>query len=53
VNVPGPAGGLHPEIERAVVTGQYLFTVSGEGTLVSDLSSLAQVEWAPFDSGAA
>jgi len=53
VNLPGPVGGLHPEIERAVVTGQYLFTVSGEGTLVSDLSSLAQVEWAPFDSGAA
>ena len=40
--------GGSPEIERAVVVGNYLYTLSEEGVLASDLSSLAQVTWLPY-----
>jgi len=39
---PGPA------IERALVVGDKLYTVSETGILVSDLSTLAQLTWMPY-----
>jgi hypothetical protein len=40
-----PAG---PRIERALVVGSMLYTVSEAGILVSDLQSFAQVAWLPY-----
>lgn len=58
----GPAGALtalgtlaqpgSPEIERAVVVGGAIYTISETGVMASDLSSLAQVAWLRF-AGAA
>jgi hypothetical protein len=44
----GPFEGSSPEIERAVVVGGDLYTVSEQGVMASDLSSLAQVAWLPY-----
>jgi hypothetical protein len=35
-------------IERSVVVGDQLFTLSQAGVLASDLRSLAQRTWVPF-----
>jgi uncharacterized secreted protein with C-terminal beta-propeller domain len=43
--VPGAPG---PAIERALVVGDKLYTVSETGILVSDLSTLSQVTWMPY-----
>jgi uncharacterized secreted protein with C-terminal beta-propeller domain len=37
-----------PQIERSVVVGDHLITVSHGGVMVNDLGSLAQRSWTPF-----
>ena len=37
-----------PEIERAVVVGIDIYTISEQGVMASDMSSLAQLAWLPF-----
>jgi len=50
----GTSGGYgYPEIERAVVVGDDIYTISEEGIMASDLTSLAQVAWMPFPAGPA
>jgi len=41
-----------PEIERALVVGDTLFSVSEQGTMANDLTSLSQVAWLPFTGAA-
>lgn len=45
--IPGNVG-IPPQIERGVVVGDKLYTVSETGILVSDLASLSQVTWMPY-----
>ncbi|HMK98069.1 MAG TPA: beta-propeller domain-containing protein [Acidimicrobiales bacterium] len=40
-----------PEIERALVEASFLLTVSQEGVMANDVTSLAEVAWLPFASG--
>ncbi|HAM01638.1 MAG TPA: hypothetical protein DCQ30_05345 [Acidimicrobiaceae bacterium] len=47
--VPGAPG---PAIERALVVGDKLYTVSETGILVSDLSTLSQLVWMPYPAPA-
>jgi hypothetical protein len=50
-SVSQPGGGQpggSPDIERAVVVGNNLYTLSEQGVLASDLSSLSQVAWLPY-----
>jgi uncharacterized secreted protein with C-terminal beta-propeller domain len=42
---PGSGQDGYPEIERAVVVGGDLYTLSEQGVMVNDLSSLSQVAW--------
>jgi hypothetical protein len=37
-----------PQVERAVVVGNNLYTVSEQGVMASNLSTLSQVAWLPF-----
>ena len=38
-------------IERALIVGDLIYTVSDGGIMASDIDSLAQVAWLPFTSG--
>ncbi len=44
----GPAGAYGLAIERSLVIGQTLWTVSAGGVLASDLATLRQQAWLPF-----
>lgn len=44
---PGP-GGLTPMIERSLVVGDRLLTVSAAGVMANDLATLTQQSWTPF-----
>ena len=39
----------YPEIERAVVVGTDIYTISEQGVMASDITSLAQLAWLPFE----
>jgi len=45
---PGSSQDGYPQIERAVVVGNDIYTVSEQGLMVSDMSSLTQVAWLPY-----
>ena len=48
-----PAGTYgSPEIERAAVVGANLYTISQQGVMVNDLTSLSEVAWMPFAGSA-
>jgi uncharacterized secreted protein with C-terminal beta-propeller domain len=50
-SVAGPASeelAPSPEVERALVVGDMLYTVSESGILASDLSTLAPASWLPW-----
>jgi hypothetical protein len=42
---PGSSQAGYPEIERAVVVGGDIYTLSEQGVMVSDMTSLSQVAW--------
>jgi uncharacterized secreted protein with C-terminal beta-propeller domain len=46
---PGARSDWRAQIDRAIVVGDVLYTVSSEGVLASDLESLAVRTWLPFD----
>lgn len=46
--VHGAANAQPPQIDRSVVVGRALYTVSSAGVQANDLSSLAKLGWAPF-----
>ncbi len=50
-----PGGGQqgYPEIERAVVVGGDIYTLSEQGVMVSDMSSLSRVAWLPYQNTSA
>jgi hypothetical protein len=49
IRQPAPSGGyLDATIERSLVIGNSLWTVSGAGLLASDLNTLRQQSWIPF-----
>jgi uncharacterized secreted protein with C-terminal beta-propeller domain len=50
VGRPGTDKGSYPNIERAVVVGSRLFTISSAGILLSDLDTLDDRAWVPFRS---
>jgi len=39
----------YPPIERSLITGQTLWTISAAGAMASDLTTLRQQGWVPFD----
>ncbi|HEV2258912.1 MAG TPA: beta-propeller domain-containing protein [Streptosporangiaceae bacterium] len=45
-NTPGYPG--YPPIERSLIIGQTLWTISTAGAMASDLTTLRQQEWIPF-----
>jgi uncharacterized secreted protein with C-terminal beta-propeller domain len=45
---PGNSQSGYPEIERAVVVGGDLYTLSEQGVMVSNMSSLASVAWLAY-----
>jgi len=45
-----PAGGASPQIDRSLVIGQQLFTVSSEGVMASGLATLARQAFVTFPS---
>src|SRR5579875_991166 len=49
-SISQPAGSqpVPPEVEREVVVGQDLYTVSEQGVMASDLADLAPVAWLPY-----
>ena len=47
---PGSDQGGYPEIERAVVVGSNVYTLSEQGVMVNDMSSLSQVAWLGYQS---
>lgn len=47
-DIYGYSGAGHPSIERSLVIGSDLWTVSAEGAMASDLNTLHQVAWIPF-----
>jgi hypothetical protein len=50
---PGDGQQGYPEIERAVVVGGDIYTLSEQGVMVSDMSSLSRVAWLPYQNTAA
>jgi uncharacterized secreted protein with C-terminal beta-propeller domain len=50
---PGSADQGYPEIERAVVVGGDIYTLSEQGVMVSDMSSLSRLAWLPYQNTAA
>ncbi|HXW32389.1 MAG TPA: beta-propeller domain-containing protein [Acidimicrobiales bacterium] len=46
-SLPG-TGALGPEIERALVVGDMLYTVSDSGIMASDLATLGAEAWMPY-----
>jgi hypothetical protein len=57
ISQPQPSGTSgdygYPEIQRAAVVGDDIYTISEQGIMASDLSSLARVAWMPFPAGPA
>lgn len=47
---PGVPEGSYPDIQRSLVIGNRLLTVSSSGVLVSDLVTLDDRAWVPFES---
>lgn len=47
---PGSSQSGYPEIERAVVVGNDIYTLSEQGVMVNDMSSLSQVAWLPYQN---
>jgi hypothetical protein len=47
-----PVNGASPQIDRSLVIGQRLFTVSGEGVMASSLATLAREAFVAFPSPA-
>lgn len=47
---PGSAENGYPEIERAVIVGNDIFTLSEQGLMVNDMSSLSQLAWLPYQN---
>ncbi len=47
---PGSQPDAYPEIERAVVVGSDIYTLSEQGVMANDISSLAQVAWLPYQN---
>ncbi len=47
---PGSSESGYPEIERAVIVGNDIFTLSEQGLMVNDISSLSQVAWLPYQN---
>jgi hypothetical protein len=47
---PGSGSGGYPEIERAVVVGSDIYTLSEQGVMVNDMSSLSQVAWLAYQN---
>jgi len=47
---PGSEQDGYPEIEREVVVGGDLYTLSEQGVMVNDLSSLSQVAWLGYQN---
>ena len=45
---PGSAEAGYPEIERAVVVGADIYTLSEQGVMVSNMSSLSQAAWLAY-----
>jgi uncharacterized secreted protein with C-terminal beta-propeller domain len=45
---PGSSPQGYPEIERAVVVGGDIYTLSEQGVMVSDMSSLSRVAWLAY-----
>ena len=47
---PGSSQAGYPEIERAVVVGGDIYTLSEQGVMVSNMSSLTQVAWLAYQN---
>jgi hypothetical protein len=47
---PGSSESGYPEIERALVVGNDIYTLSEQGVMASGLSSLSQVAWLPYQN---
>ncbi len=47
---PGSSDSGYPEIERAVIVGTDVYTLSEQGLMVNDISSLSQVAWLPYQN---
>ncbi len=47
---PGNSDSGYPEIERAVIVGTDVYTLSEQGLMVNDISSLSQVAWLPYQN---
>jgi uncharacterized secreted protein with C-terminal beta-propeller domain len=47
---PGSEQDGYPEIERAVVVGNDIYTLSEQGVMATDMSSLSQVAWMAYQS---
>jgi uncharacterized secreted protein with C-terminal beta-propeller domain len=47
---PGSSQDGYPEIERAVVVGSNIYTLSEQGVMVNDMASLSQVAWLAYQN---
>jgi uncharacterized secreted protein with C-terminal beta-propeller domain len=47
---PGSSQNGYPEIERAVIVGNDIYTVSEQGVMASNMSSLSQVAWLAYQN---
>jgi len=47
---PGSSESGYPEIERAVIVGNDIYTLSEQGLMVNDMSSLSQLAWLPYQN---
>jgi uncharacterized secreted protein with C-terminal beta-propeller domain len=47
---PGSSASGYPEIERAVIVGHDIYTLSEQGVMMNDMSSLSQVAWLPYQN---
>ncbi len=47
---PGSSESGYPEIERAVIVGNEIYTLSEQGLMVNDMSSLSQLAWLPYQN---
>ncbi len=50
ITQPGSSQDGYPEIERAVVIGNDIYTVSEQGVMESSMSSLAQITWLAYQN---
>jgi uncharacterized secreted protein with C-terminal beta-propeller domain len=47
---PGSSENGYPEIERAMIVGNDIYTLSEQGVMANDMSSLSQLAWLPYAS---